>query len=290
MVSPKRRVISPYKEKKIDQAISSKVIVFATLALLFLISVIVTSQSSSQLRGSLEEIVADVPREANATISSSTGLRVETAALTDYTLDSNDAMEQTNNGKEEVDRNASHETAVEDEVDAVSDETVVGEEHESSSRKKAAYQSTDDDDVPSQVIQLSETAVDVASDVASRLLARSLQVKEYVIKKLSDAIVPAQSPKYTHYLVQKETIDSTDHSCDQLDAFAGISVEDSNHSPWVPPEGFPTESVNKWNQEYTISMQKIKEADVGGTELRELAASEVENLRRLRHNLFCGDY
>ena len=281
--------MSPYKEKKIDQAISSKVIVFATLALLFLISVIVTSQSSSQLRGSLEEIVAEVPQEANATIPS-TGLRVETAALTDYTLDSNDAMGQTNNGKEEVDRNASHETAVEDEVDAVSDETVVGEEHESSSRKKAAYQSTDDDDVPSQVIQLSETAVDVASDVASRLLARSLQVKEYVIKKLSDAIVPAQSPKYTHYLVQKETIDSTDHSCDQLDAFAGISVEDSNHSPWVPPEGFPTESVNKWNQEYTISMQKIKEADVGGTELRELAAAEVENLRRLRHNLFCGDY
>ena len=281
--------LSPYKEKKIDQ-ISSKVIVFATLALLFLISVVVTSESAAQLRGSLEVIVAEVPQEANATISSSTGLRVETAALTDYTLDSNDAMEQTNNGKEEVDRNASHETAVEDEVDAVSDETVVGEEHESSSRKKAAYQSTDDDDVPSQVIQLSETAVDVASDVASRLLARSLQVKEYVIKKLSDAIVPAQSPKYTHYLVQKETIDSTDHSCDQLDAFAGISVEDSNHSPWVPPEGFPTESVNKWNQEYTISMQKIKGADVGGTELRELAAAEVENLRRLRHNLFCGDY
>ena len=278
--------MSPYKEKQ-DNQISSKVIVFATLALLFLISVIITSQSSSQLRGSLEVIVAEVPQEANATISS-TGLRVETAALTDYTLDSNDA---TNNGKEEVDRNASHETAVEDEVDAVSDETVVGEEHESSSRKKAAYQSTDDDDVPSQVIQqLSETAVDVASDVASRLLARSLQVKEYVIKKLSDAIVPAQSPKYTHYLVQKDTIDSTDHSCDQLDAFAGIPVEDSNHSPWVPPKGFPTESVNKWNQEYTISMQKIKEADVGGTELRELAASEVENLRRLRHNLFCGDY
>ena len=235
-------------------------------------------------------IVAEVPQEANATISSSTGLRVETAALTDYTLDSNDAIEQTTDAiQEQVGGNASRETAIEDEVNAVSGEAN-GEEHESSSRKKAAYQSTDDDDVPSQVIQLSETAVDVASDVASRLLARSLQVKEYVINKLSDAIVPAQSPKYTHYLVQKETIDSTDHSCDQLDAFAGISVEDSNHSPWVPPEGFPTESVNKWNQEYTISMQKIKEADVGGTELRELAASEVENLRRLRHNLFCGDY
>ena len=284
--------MSPYKEKKIDQAISSKVIVFATLAILFLISVVVTSESAAQLRGSLEVIVAEVPQEANATISSSTGLRVETAALTDYTLDSNDAMEQTNNGKEEVGGNASHETAVEDEVDAVSDETVVSEEHESSSRKKAAYQSTDDDDVPSQVIQqLSETAVDVASDVASRLLARSLQVKEYVIKKLSDAIVPAQSPKYTHYQIQKDdTIYSMDHSCDQQDAFAGIPVDDSNFSPWVPPEGFPTESVNKWKQEYTISMQKIKEADVGGTELRELAASEVENLRRLRHNLFCGDY
>ena len=91
--------------------------------------------------------------------------------------------------------------------------------------------------------------------------------------------------------MQKDTIDSMDHSCDQLDAFAGIPVEDSNHSPWVPPEGsFPAESVNKWNREYTISMQKIKGADVGGTELRELAAEEVENLRRLRHNLFCGDY
>ena len=282
--------MSPYKEKKIDQAISSKVIVFATLAILFLISVVVTSESAAQLRGSLEVIVAEVPQEANATISSSTGLRIETAALTDYTLDSNDAIEQTTDAiQEQVGGNASRETAIEDEVNAVSGEAN-GEEHESSSKKKAAYQSTDDDDVPSQVIQLSETAVDVASDVASRLLARSLQVKEYVIKKLSDAIVPAQSPKYTHYLVQKETIDSTDHSCDQLDAFAGISVEDSNHSPWVPPEGFPTESVNKWNQEYTISMQKIKEADVGGTELRELAASEVENLRRLRHNLFCGDY
>ena len=280
--------LSPYKEKQ-NEKISSKVIVFATLALLFLISVIITSQSSSQLRGSLEVIVAEVPQEANATISS-TGLRVETAALTDYTLDSNDAIEQTTDAiQEQVGGNASRETAIEDEVNAVSGEAN-GEEHESSSKKKAAYQSTDDDDVPSQVIQLSETAVDVASDVASRLLARSLQVKEYVIKKLSDAIVPAQSPKYTHYLVQKETIDSTDHSCDQLDAFAGISVEDSNHSPWVPPEGFPTESVNKWNQEYTISMQKIKGADVGGTELRELAAAEVENLRRLRHNLFCGDY
>ena len=95
--------------------------------------------------------------------------------------------------------------------------------------------------------------------------------------------------------MQKDTIiDPTDHSCDQEDAFAGVPIEDSNedsnHSPWVPPEGFPAESVNKWNREYTISMHKIKEADVGGNELRELAAAEVESLRRLRHNLFCGDY
>ena len=70
--------MSPYKEKKIDQAISSKVIVFATLAILFLISVVVTSESAAQLRGSLEVIVSEVPQEANATISSS-GLRVDTS-------------------------------------------------------------------------------------------------------------------------------------------------------------------------------------------------------------------
>ena len=56
----------------------------------------------------------------------------------------NDAMEQEGIKEEEVvGGNASRETGIEDEVDALRDKAIVSEGLDSSSRKKAAYRSTD---------------------------------------------------------------------------------------------------------------------------------------------------
>ena len=51
-----------------------------------------------------------------------------------------------------------------------------------------------------------------------------------------------------------------------------------------------SESMEKWDAAYRIAMRKIKEVNVGGSKLRGTAEAEVQDLRALRHNLFCGEY
>mmetsp|Transcript_21715 Transcript_21715/g.45497 ORF Transcript_21715/g.45497 Transcript_21715/m.45497 type:complete len:427 (+) Transcript_21715:155-1435(+) len=142
-----------------------------------------------------------------------------------------------------------------------------------------------------------------------QLLARSLETKQLIRNKLQEEVSSSiQNPRYSnHYKYspqrnQVQLTQSANLSCDQEDAFSGIPIDNggvtttgnnnnnNNNGGWVPPGGFPMESIQKWDREYKASMRRIKEVSVGGSELREFAKTEVERLRGLRHNLFCRDF
>jgi hypothetical protein len=138
-----------------------------------------------------------------------------------------------------------------------------------------------------------ENVNDVGSTLRETFHARSLEAKEFFRNLLHEAF-PSDTeptPRYSQYHSQDlySRTDSNDHSCGQLDAFAGIPIETGN-GPWVPPIGSSSESMEIWDAAYRIAMRKIKEVRVGGSKLRGFAEVEVQDLRALRHNLFCGEY
>jgi len=123
-----------------------------------------------------------------------------------------------------------------------------------------------------------------------KLLKRSLETKQLISKKLQEVVAMPKNSRYRNYQHSRPRAESGNISCDREDAFAGIPVDGgAGTGAWVPPGGFPTDSIQKWDREYKAAMRRIKEISVGGTELRELAKVEVEHLRQLRHSLFCGD-
>jgi hypothetical protein len=98
-----------------------------------------------------------------------------------------------------------------------------------------------------------------------------------------------ENPRYIHHQNPHTQTDNANRSCKQNDAFVDIPIDGGNGQPWVPPRGFPTKTLKKWDSEYKAAMLKIKEASFGGSELRQLAKDEVDRLRVLRHDLFCGE-
>ena len=136
-----------------------------------------------------------------------------------------------------------------------------------------------------------ENANDVGCTLRETFRARSLEAREFFRNLLHEAF-PSDTeptPRYSQYHSQDlySQTDSNDRSCGQLDAFAGIPIHDeTGNGPWVPP----SESMEKWDAAYRIAMRKIKEVNVGGSKLRGTAKAEVQDLRALRHNLFCGEY
>ncbi|KAL3763132.1 hypothetical protein ACHAWU_005083 [Discostella pseudostelligera] len=139
-----------------------------------------------------------------------------------------------------------------------------------------------------------ENSIDLSSTLRERFRARSLEAKEFIRNLLHEAF-PSDiepNPRYSQHHSQDlySQPDSNDRLCEQLDAFAGIPIHDAlGNGPWVPPIGSPPESVKKWEEAFRIAMRKIKEVHVGGSELRDVAEIEVQDLRELRHNLFCGE-
>lgn len=121
-----------------------------------------------------------------------------------------------------------------------------------------------------------------------RLLKRSLEAKARVSQILV-SIIPVENPRYIHHQNPHTQTDNANRSCKQNDAFVDIPIDGGNGQPWVPPRGFPTKTLKKWDSEYKAAMLKIKEASFGGSELRQLAKDEVDRLRVLRHDLFCGE-
>ena len=121
-----------------------------------------------------------------------------------------------------------------------------------------------------------------------RLLKRSLEAKARVSQMLK-SVTPVVNPRYIHHQNPHTQTENANRSCKQNDAFVGIPIDGGNGQPWIPPRGFPTNILKKWDSEYNAAMLKIKEASFGGIELRQLAKDEVDRLRALRHDLFCGE-
>ena len=134
--------------------------------------------------------------------------------------------------------------------------------------------------------KLSQPSSEGADSVQEQLRKRSLDAKLMVGEQLKDIIVTPPTPQYRHHQHKLDTQKNENNnlSCDQEDAFVGIPTEG-----WIPPGHHPAESVKKWDREYKLSVQQIKEFSVGGKELRQLAKEEVLRLRDLRHQLFCED-
>ena len=78
-------------------------------------------------------------------------------------------------------------------------------------------------------------------------------------------------------------------SCEKDDAFEGVPIDgiDKDHSIWMPPFDVDAEDKREWENAYKETMNRIKTADLGGDELREYARANVEDLKILRHHLFC---
>jgi hypothetical protein len=121
-----------------------------------------------------------------------------------------------------------------------------------------------------------------------RLLKRSLEAKARVSQMLK-TVTPVENPRYIHHQNPHTQTEIASRSCEQNDAFVGIPIDEGNGRAWVPPRGFPTNTLKKWDNEYNAAMLKIKEAPFGGSELQQLAKNEVDRLRALRHDLFCGE-
>lgn len=145
-----------------------------------------------------------------------------------------------------------------------------------------------------------ETAIradDVANDeeldlpLRERLRLKSIEAKEFVRQMLEELVEPIPNPLYHHY---QETANDEDEvgnqglSCDQEDAFSGIPIDGVSGSGWVPPDGHSKKKLKKWEDAYAKAMQNIKEGG-GGEKLQSIAKDEVQHLRKLRHQLFCGD-
>lgn len=124
-----------------------------------------------------------------------------------------------------------------------------------------------------------------------RMLRRSLDAKQTIMDKLKNEFynISWQNPRYRSIDLQ-EQIEGKHLSCDKEDAFAGIPIDrgaKNGQGFWMPPGGYPIESITKWVHAYESSMRKIKQVEVGGDELRNFAKMEVKRLRKLRHDLFC---
>ncbi len=139
-----------------------------------------------------------------------------------------------------------------------------------------------------------ENATDSSSSLRVKFRARSLEAKRF-IRNLLHEVFPSNAepnPRYNLHHPQDlfAQTDINDRSCGQLDAFAGVPIHDGvGNGPWEPPIGSRLEKVKQWEAAYVQAIHKIKEVSVGGSELRDIAEVEVQDLRALRHNLFCGD-
>lgn len=66
------------------------------------------------------------------------------------------------------------------------------------------------------------------------------------------------------------------------DAFRGVSVEG-----WSPPEHARLEETSRWEDAYRLAFREITHYEKGGKQLREFIHGRVNELKALRHNLFC---
>jgi hypothetical protein len=139
-----------------------------------------------------------------------------------------------------------------------------------------------------------ENETDLSSSLRDKFRARSLETKRFIRDLLHEVFPRNAEPNPRYNLHHPQDLfahtDINNRSCGQLDAFAGVPIHDAvGNGPWEPPIGSPLEKVKEWKAAYVQAIHKIKEVSVGGSELRDIAAVEVQDLRALRHNLFCGD-
>ena len=57
---------------------------------------------------------------------------------------------------------------------------------------------------------------------------------------------------------------------------------------WPPPDSAEMADVNTFTEAYTESMKKITKLRKGGEELTKLVHQEIQNLKEMRHHLFCN--
>jgi len=129
------------------------------------------------------------------------------------------------------------------------------------------------------------------------LQERSLEKKTTLQKKLLDEenakLQKYREKKMQQSYSQNDSIEQADMktiSCDAKDAFEGIPIDGlgETHSLWTPPTDASLDSKQTWSNEYMKVMSRIREFDAGGEELRTYAKSEIENLKLVRHRLFCS--
>ena len=283
MVMMEKKKLSPFirlsKQSK-QKTVQARYLVFATLIALFVVSLITTNQSSTSIRSSLRSLEVQPTNATNL---------LDIREVLDLVDDKSGSSDSSN---EVVSEFPEHEEAA-GSPDKVSSQaagaTNVHEEDTDSLKEvssQVAVTDKDEDDVDeTSNVDTTPSSTDSIS-LQERLLARSMEVRDMISETLSEAAAHIPNPKYFHFNPQyEEDGPTTDHSCDQEDAYAGVAVDG-----WLPPlYGYPAESLNEWFNEYELSMKKIKNKDAGGQELRDFAAKETQKLRERRHSLFCVD-
>eukprot|EP00984_Skeletonema_dohrnii_P019965 scaffold9654_cov77-Skeletonema_dohrnii-CCMP3373.AAC.7 len=134
------------------------------------------------------------------------------------------------------------------------------------------------------------TAATAATTIPIRdmIHKRSLEVKQLLLDQFSGSNNSPPNPRY-HQSLQRKKMTTKNISCAQDDAFSGIPIDDGKHHAWVPspPGGYSREALTKWEKAFDGAMKRIREEASGGDTLREFAETEVKQLRKLRHSLFC---
>ena len=273
MVMMERKMLSPFnrlsKQSK-QKTIQARYLVFATLIALLVISLITTNQSSTSIRGSIKAV-----EDLQTTATILPDIREVLDLVDDKSGNDEEGEEVVSESPEEVLSSQ------------VAGATNVHEEATDSPEEVLSQVSTAERDDDGKTISVDTTSTtDNTLSLQERLLARSIEVRDMIRETLSEAAAHIPNPKYFHFNPQyDEEGTTTDHSCDQEDAYAGVAVDG-----WLPPlYGYPAESLNEWFNEYELSMKKIKNKDAGGSALRDFAAKETQKLRERRHDLFCVD-
>ena len=147
---------------------------------------------------------------------------------------------------------------------------------------------TDSNEVTTTTTTTTTITLATTMPIRDMIHKRSREVKQLIMDQLSGINNSPPNPRY-HQLLQAKQMTTKNISCAQDDAFDGIPIDDGKHHPWVPhpPGGYSREALSTWEKAFNDAMKRIREEESGGDTLREFAETEVKQLRKLRHSLFC---
>ena len=112
--------------------------------------------------------------------------------------------------------------------------------------------------------------------VREELHQRSLEKVENARKILMDAAKSQELPQKPNPVIYRSG------TCDENDAFLSIPLDN-----WHPPIETPDEIKREWERTYKETLNRITTSKLGGDNIRQFVREQTDQLKKVRHTLFC---